>query len=693
MRRPRSSIRGRAGRAIGGIGALLATLGLAAPAAAAAPASTAAVERALAAVYPALVNISAVTQQFAEGRAMRYPSAGSGVIVSPDGYVLTNFHVAGNSTRLRCTLTTGEVIDADVVAHDPLTDLSVLRLRLAARAKGAPAIVAAKLAEREQLEVGEPVLAMGNPFALSSSVTLGIVSNPRRVFTDFTGSELADMDLGGGETTGIFTQWIQHDALILPGNSGGPLVNLAGDVVGINELGGGGIGFAIPARVAGAVLRQALTRGRVERGFLGFLVLPVTKLARQDGALISAVLPGSPAEAAGVQPGDLLLALAGRPVAVSFFEQIPELYQRVAELAVGHPVELRIERSGTARTLSVEVAAMEKSRGDEAEFRELGLTAQEITGPMALARHLPPRAGLWVTGLRPGSPAASAKPPVEVGDLLVKVGAAETRELAALERALAADGDAPLLLTVRRDDQFLLAVTRLPEKRGGRWGGELPRAWLGVQTQVLTPDIATALGDPELHGFRVTQVYPWTQAEAAGLAVDDQIVALDGEPLAAHRVQDGEDLRRAIEEHSIGETVKLLVRRGASRIELPVALEARPEDSAETRRYRQEDLEFTVRDLTFLDRIDHHWRKDEPGALVSEVANGGWAQMAGLKVDDLIVDVGETAVADVAGFEKTMTDLVPTKPAVIRLFVRRGYRTHFVFVEPQWEKIAAERKP
>jgi S1-C subfamily serine protease len=100
-----------------------------------------------------------------------------------------------------------------------------------------------------------------------------------------------------------------------------------------------------------------------------------------------------------------------------------------------------------------------------------------------------------------------------------------------------------------------------------------------------------------------------------------------------------------------------------------------------------------VRDLTFLDRIDHHWRKDEPGALVSEVANGGWAQMAGLKVDDLIVDVGEAAVTDVAGFEKTMTDLVATHPAVIRLFVRRGYRTHFVFVEPQWEKVAAERKP
>ena len=112
-------------------------------------------------------------------------------------------------------------------------------------------------------------------------MTLGIVSNAHRVFTDFTGSELSDVELEGGETTGWLTQWIQHDALILPGNSGGPLVNLAGEVIGINELGGGGIGFAIPARVAADVLRHALADGTVRRSFLGFAALPVAKLGRR----------------------------------------------------------------------------------------------------------------------------------------------------------------------------------------------------------------------------------------------------------------------------------------------------------------------------------------------------------------------------------------------------------------------------
>jgi S1-C subfamily serine protease len=212
------------------------------------------VERAAAAVYPSLVNISAVSQQFSEGRVLRFPSAGSGVIVTPEGHVLTNFHVAGHTTRLRCTLTDGRVLDADVIVHDPLTDLSVLKLRTAT---GAAPLPAAKLATEVQLEVGDPVLALGNPFALSSSVTLGIVSNPRRVFTDFSGSELSDVELEGGETTGWFTQWIQHDALILPGNSGGPLVDLSGQVVGINELGGGGIRRGSPRRCCAAPSRAA----------------------------------------------------------------------------------------------------------------------------------------------------------------------------------------------------------------------------------------------------------------------------------------------------------------------------------------------------------------------------------------------------------------------------------------------------
>ena len=152
---------------------------------------------------------------------------------------------------------------------------------------------------------------MGNPLTLSSSMTLGIVGNPSRVFTSFTGSDMDDMDLGDGQVTGLFTRWIQHDALILPGNSGGPLVNLRGEVVGINELGGNGVGFAIPSNLAAHVLNQALTYGEVRRGWFGVTIFPVEKMDLKHGALVSALQPGGPAEQAGVVPGDVLLSIDG----------------------------------------------------------------------------------------------------------------------------------------------------------------------------------------------------------------------------------------------------------------------------------------------------------------------------------------------------------------------------------------------
>lgn len=651
------------------------------------------VERALAEVYPALVNITAVTRQFGEGRAMRFPSAGSGVIVDAEGHVLTNYHVAGNSTRIRCTLTSGEIVEADVVAHDPLTDLSVLKLRLERPGRARPSFRPARLALDLELAVGDPVLAMGNPFALSSSVTLGIVSNPRRVFTDFVASEISEMDLGDGETTGMFTQWIQHDALILPGNSGGPLVDLDGRVVGINELGGGGIGFAIPVRVAAEVLARALADGAVRRGFLGVLVLPVAKIGRTDGALVSAVLPDSPAAAAGLAPGDLLLELDGEPVAVRFFEQVPVLYERIAELAVGRTVGLVVERGGERLRLEAKVTEMERARGEEGEFRELGISAQELTGPMALARNLRVRNGLLITGLRPGQAAAAARPQPQPGDVLVAAAGAPIARLDDLARALEGAAGPDLLLEVRRGDERLLTVARLPEQRNGRWGGELPKAWLGVRTQVLAPELAAALGAPGTPGYRVTEVYPWTEAAKAGLEVGDLLLGLDGERFDATRPQDAEDLRRAVEERGIGETIRIAARRGDREVELPVALEARPLGAEEARRSRQEGFEFTVREVTFLDRIEQHWERDQTGVVVTEVTSGGWAHMAGLKTGDLVVRVGETAVAEVAAFDAAMGRVVAERPAVVPLFVRRGPRTHFVFFEPDWKDVAGGGKP
>src|ERR1700724_3609731 len=204
---------------------------------------------------------------------------------------------------------------------------------------------------------------MGNPMMLGSSMTLGIVSNPHRVFTRATADDIRNLDLEDGERTGLLTRWIQHDALILPGNSGGPLVDMQGEVVGINELGGGGVGFAIPANVAASVLAAARATGEVERGWLGLSVLPVQKTGLDRGALVADVWPGSPAQRAGLLAGDVLVAIDGTAVNARFFEEIPLVYQAIAVLQPGRTGRLDVVRQGESRALRAEGARMGRFLG------------------------------------------------------------------------------------------------------------------------------------------------------------------------------------------------------------------------------------------------------------------------------------------------------------------------------------------
>jgi S1-C subfamily serine protease len=635
-------------------------------------------------VYPALVNITVVYQRFSEGRAERYPGAGSGVIVSPEGHVLTNFHVAGNTSRIDCTLTDGRVVPATVVAHDPLTDLSVLKLG----GKTGEGFPHAEFGDSDALRVGDTVFAMGNPLALSSSMTEGIVSNSARVFTDFSGSEIEQLDVAEGEPSGLFTRWIQHDALILPGNSGGPLVDVDGRVVGINELGGEGFGFAIPSAIAREVLEQVLAHGEVRRGTLGLSVLPVAKIGREQGALVSSVLPGSPAERAGLAPGDLLLSLAGEPVTVRFLEQVPVLYQRVARLPVGSPVTLVVDRGGQRKTLEATVELLGPYHGDEGEVHELGLTLQEVTPLLASARRLPGSEGVLVTGVHAGGAADAAKPRLQEGDLLRKLGGEPVTTLAAVRARVAAwPSDRPLPAGLWRAGEDLLALLPPPRAKAANWGGELPKAWLGVRTQVLTPELAAAVGSPELKGFRVTQVLPGTAAAKAGMVVGDVITAVDGEPLAPVRLQEAEDLRRAVEELTVGGSARITIRRAAESHELDVRLEPRPPQADEVPRAAQETLEFAVRELTLEDRVRYRWGSEVKGVLVAEAERGGWAQMAGLRLDDLLLAVNDQTVGTVAEFQHVMKKVAADRPAVVRLFVRRGGATHFVIVEPTWRDV------
>ena len=643
-------------------------------------------------VYPALVNIAVVGRIYSGGRARRFPAAGSGVIISAAGHILTNFHVAGHTTRITCTLPSGERVDADVVAHDALTDLSVLKLRLAERADPTVPVPFATLGDSDALQVGDYVLAMGNPLTLSSSLTLGVVSNTKRVFTDFTGTEMTDLDLGQGQRTGIFTRWIQHDALILPGNSGGPLVNLRGEVVGINELGVAGVGFAIPSNLAAKVLNQVLTFGEVRRGWLGLAVLPVDKLGLKVGALVSSVVPGSPAEAAGLQAGDVLDAIDGEPVNVRFFEQVPVFYLGIAEMPAGREISILYTRCGEQHVATATVKALEKFLGEEYEIREIGLTLREITGPMALARRLATTDGVLVTGIRPGYLFEDARPPLRRSDVIVAFGGHDTPDVAAFRAAydtLKADAgpDDEFAVEFRRGDESVLTLVKIVEDDESPRGGELPKAWLGVKTQVMIPGVAKAIGLEGTRGFRVTEVFPWTQAQKAGLRAGDVIVALDGDKLDAYRRQDVKDLRMAIEDFSIGDDVEFAVLRDGDRQTLTIEMEETPAASVTAKKSKHEDFEFTVRQITFMDRVEHKFTKDQSGLLVVEAINGGWAQIAGLHRDDLVMRIDGREVGTVKVFESVMDDLLQRRPKTVKIFVQRGPRTHFIFIEPVWSEI------
>ena len=219
-------------------------------------------------------------------------------------------------------------------------------------------------------------------------------------------------------------------------------------------------------------------------------------------------------------------------------------------------------------------------------------------------------------------------------------------------------------------------------------GGELPKAWLGVKTQVMIPGVAAALGLEGTRGFRVTEVFPWTQAEAAGLLAGDVIIALDGDELDAYRRQDAQDLRTAIEDFSIGDEVEFTILRDGDRQTITIEMQETPEPSFTARKTKQEEFEFTVREITFMDRIEHKFTKDQRGLLAVEAINGGWAHIAGLRLDDLVMQIDGTDVGTVKEFEAVMEDLLRRQPRIVKMFVQRGPRTHFIFIEPVWSEIA-----
>ena len=377
----------------------------------------------------------------------RQRSLGSGFLIDSDGSILTNNHVVENASKIVVKLADGDQeYEAKVVGRDPKTDIAVIKINPKTSLPGP-----ATLGDSDKLEVGEWVVAIGNPFGLDSTVTAGIVSAKGR-------------HIGQGP----YDNFIQTDASINPGNSGGPLINLRGEVIGINTAifsrsgGNIGIGFAIPINLVKELLPQLRGKGKVTRGYLGVLIQKVTPeiaeslgLQKSYGALVANVSKDGPADKAGVKVGDVIVEFDGKEVKDS--SDLPII---VARTPVDKKVRMKVLRDKKEIVLNVTVGELkdEEVVASAPEKGELGLTVQRLTPQMAESLGLEKAEGVVVTAVEPGSPADDAG--IRRGDVILEVDRKAVRSVDDYKKAIAGarKGRGVLFLVRRGDNTLFLAL-------------------------------------------------------------------------------------------------------------------------------------------------------------------------------------------------------------------------------------------
>ncbi len=383
---------------------------------------------------------------FSQGQ-QRQQSLGTGFIIDKDGYILTNNHVIDDAQKITVKLADEREFQAKLIGKDSKTDIAVIKINTKGSLPTAP------LGDSDRLQVGEWVLAIGQPFGLDNTVTAGIVSAKGR-------------HIGAGP----YDSFIQTDASINPGNSGGPLINVRGQVIGINtaiysQSGGNiGIGFATPINVAKEILPQLKTKGKVTRGWLGVVVQSVTPdladslgLEKARGGLVADVSKGGPADRAGIKAGDVIVEFEGKEIKES--SELPAL---VARVQPGKQVRLKVLRDKKEMPISVTIGDLkeEETVASAKEKTGLGLTVQTVTPRIARSLGLDRPEGVVVTAVDPGSPADDGG--LQRGDIILEVNRKPIHNLSDYKKAISSGRkDAGTLFLVRRGESTMfLALKR-----------------------------------------------------------------------------------------------------------------------------------------------------------------------------------------------------------------------------------------
>jgi serine protease Do len=419
-------------------------------------------------IFPTVVRIDVAQETYSEGKRTLRRGIGSGVIIDAQGHVLTNYHVAGRAAELYVTLYNKERVPAKLIGDDHWTDLAIIQLDMDVIAKKKINFAFAPLGESHHLITGQPVMAIGTPFGLNRTMTLGIISNNERTF-------YPERMMIDEFETGDFSNWIQMDTPINPGNSGGPLVDMTGQVIGINTRGGGqNLNFAIPIDTAkpvvDAILRTATAerKGRVDRSDLGIDFKPLQDMETfydvdiNRGVLINSVDKDSPAEKAGARSQDILLAINNRPTNVRFPEEIVAVRRMIADLPIGSDVDLLIKRGKQTMHFQAKTQKLQGAVGEEKELKLWGLSVREVTRAYANQAQLDDDIGVVVTTMSPDYPAAEAE--LQSGDVIRAVNqqpATDLDEFLRLYNQSMKNKDPRILLDIERGRGRLSAVLKV----------------------------------------------------------------------------------------------------------------------------------------------------------------------------------------------------------------------------------------
>ena len=650
-----------------------------------------AVERAVSRMYKALVRIQVVMEEPRSGRLEKRVGAGSGAIISAEGHIISNHHVAGRAKRLICRMYDGEEVDAQLVAADPLTDLAIIQLDLTKR-KNKEALQVARFGDSDRLRVGDTVLAMGCPAAVSQSVTKGIVSNTQLMLPSYAGGDFQFRE--EGEPVGSVVRWIGHDAVIYPGNSGGPLVNPAGEIVGINEIGLGSLGGAIPSNLAKDVAGQLIRNGRVERSWTGIEGQARPKnMGVAHGVVVGGVLPDSPAAAAGLRAGDVLTMYDGAAVDAKITEDLPAFNRLLLATPVGKGVRLMVLREGRTMECSLITRVRGKAWGDDSEFKDWGMVARNLTVIAAIERQRPDTNGVLVVSVGLGSPVTEAKPAIAEGDILIEVDGQPVNNVAALETVTRAalqghEGLKPVLVKFDRSKMRYLTVAKIGKEKKKPDVEPARKPGLPAELQALSPELAEALHLKGRSGALVAFVYPGHSAEKAGLQQGDILVKFDGEPVRCERPEDVDDVYTQIRRYRIGRAVECEVLRQGQPIRLTLPLEEDLKTAEEPKRYKDEVFDLTVENLTELERMYRNIPPGLKGVKMSHCETGGWAQLAGLAGGDILLAIDGVTTADVDTAEQLLKKAAQDRAPRVVFFLRRGVHTRFAEVEPAWPPAA-----